>query len=104
MASSRFIVLDSYLFWQNRLLKIWCALNDKQKYHQNQQMSASLIVHFFVLESGESSVLEAFGIALGSNRTLKYVAPIWKNHVTCAWNCFTSSDDRFALQIDPPPI
>lgn len=38
MASSRFIVLDSYQFWQNRLLIIWCALNDKQKYHQNQQI------------------------------------------------------------------
>lgn len=24
MASSRFIVLDSYLFWQNRLLIVWC--------------------------------------------------------------------------------
>lgn len=50
MASSRFIVLDSYLFWQNRLLIIWCALNDQQKYHQNQQISV-LIVHIFVLES-----------------------------------------------------
>ena len=64
MASSRFMVLNSYLFWQNRLLIVWCALNDKQKYHPNQQISASLIVNFFVLESGESSVLEVLGIAL----------------------------------------
>ena len=50
MASSRFIVLDSYLFWQDRLLIVWCALNDKQKYHQNQEISAFQIVHLFVLE------------------------------------------------------
>lgn len=62
---------------------IWCALNDKQKYHQNQQISASLIVHVFVLES-ESSVL---GIALCSIKTLKYAVLIWKN-ATCTWSCF----------------
>lgn len=61
MASSRFIVLDSYLFWQKRLLITWCALNDKQKHHQNQQISASLIVHVFVLES-EASVLMSLAL------------------------------------------
>lgn len=101
MASSRFIVLNSYLFWPNRLLIVWCALNDKQKYHPNQQISASLIVNFFVLESGESSVLEVLDIALCSNRTLKYAVPIWKNRATCTCSCFTSSDDGFALHVDP---
>lgn len=64
MASSRFIVLDSYLFWQNRLLIIWCALNDKQKYHQNQQISASLIAHIFVLENEVVNQISWMSLAL----------------------------------------
>lgn len=64
MASSRFIVLDSYLFWQNRLLIIWCALNDQQKYHQNQQISVFLIVHSFVLESKVANQVSRMSLAL----------------------------------------
>lgn len=102
MASNRFIVLDSYQFWKNRLLLIWCALSDKQKYHQNQQI-ASLIVHFFFvcLKSGKSSVLEVLGSALCSIRTLQYAVPMWKNYAICTWSCFSSKDRGFALQMGP---
>lgn len=47
-----------------------------KKYHQNQQILASLIVCFFVLENVESSVLEVLVIAPCSVRTSKYAVSI----------------------------